>query len=117
MSRRFGTLLPSRVTGRIWLESFAIIVSLLSLSCSSAFAQIGPKPEILNLFQLVARACPIALPGASKAGARTLLAHLDAAHALADVAAKATALDVLAVVDLVDARGDLSLDDFFHRAW
>ena len=80
MSRRFGTLLPSRVTGRIWLESFAIIVSLLSLSCSSAFAQIGPKPEILNLFQLVARADLVTLVAVHKGSLK--YAEVDVVEAL-----------------------------------
>jgi hypothetical protein len=40
----------------MWLRSVAIIVTLLSLGWPSTFAQLGPEPEPLNLFQLVARA-------------------------------------------------------------
>jgi hypothetical protein len=75
-----GTRRCSRGTGRVRLESVAIIVALLSLSRSSAFAQLGPKPEILNLFQLIARADLVTLVAVHKGSLK--YAEVDVLEAL-----------------------------------
>src|SRR5262249_54811223 len=64
---------------------------------------------------LVAGTGSIALPGRAHARARTLLADLNALHALAHVAAQAAAFDEFAVVDLVQASRDLVLSGVFDR--
>lgn len=48
--------LSARDPGRAGHRSVAMIAALLPLVWPSAFAQLGPEPETLNLFQLVARA-------------------------------------------------------------
>jgi hypothetical protein len=80
LNTRLGPRLCSWGTVKLRLESVVLIVALSSLGLSSAFAQLGPKPEILNLFQLVARADLVTLIAVHKGSLK--YAEVDVLEAL-----------------------------------